>query len=433
MIVGTGFSFHNNKTNERPNMPAVQLKDYCFAHQPILDADDNIVAIELLYRDPQPALESVFDHTAATANVIINVCSHLGMIELMGKRKLFINIAEDLLLSDTITLLPKDKVTLELLEHIEITDEVLARVRELKAMGYEFALDDYIFHFDPCPLFDLVDIVKVDILHADMNALDELVAYLRQWPCKLLAEKVESEEIHQACLKAGFDLFQGYYFARPTLHGGRITDPARMVVLELLSKVSSDAELDEIEATFKANPGLTYSLLRLISSPAFYTSRKIASIREAIQILGMSQLARWLQVLLYSQKNNQSCLSLLELAVHRARLMELMADSVGVSHEQAYVAGMLSLADSALGISMDVIIEHLNLVEDIHIALLKREGKIGLLLLICEKLENGEFEEVAEIVESLQITIRALMEMQAASIAWGNRMLHDILQHADEK
>lgn len=412
-------------------MPAVQLKDYCFAHQPILDTAGNTVAIELLYRDAQPEAGYAFDDTTATANVIINVCSHLGMIELMGKRKLFINVAEGFLLSDNITLLPKDKVTLELLEHIEITDEILLRVRELKAMGYEFALDDYIFHFDPCPLFDLVDIVKVDILHADLNALDELVAYLRQWPCKLLAEKVENEEVHQACLKAGFDLFQGYYFAYPTLHGGRITDPARMVVLDLLSKVSCDAELDEIEASFKANPGLTYSLLRLISSPAFYTSRKISSIREAIQILGMRQLGRWLQVLLYTQKSDHSCLSLLELAVHRARLMELMAESAGIPHEQAYVTGMLSLADSALGIPMPTIIEHLNLVDDIHAALLKREGNIGLLLRICEKLENGEFEEVAAIVESLQITVRALMEMQAASIAWGNRMLHDILEQSD--
>jgi c-di-GMP-related signal transduction protein len=410
-------------------MPAVQLKDYCFAHQPILDVDGNTVAIELLYRDAQPEAGNAFDDTTATANVIINVCSHLGMIELMDKRKLFINVAEDLLLSDSITLLPKDKVTLELLEHIKITDEILARVRELKALGYEFALDDYIFHAGPCPLFDLVDIIKVDILHADLNALDKLVVYLRQWPCKLLAEKVESEDIHQACLKAGFDLFQGYYFAHPTLHGGRIPDPAKMVVLDLLSKVSSDAELDEIEAAFKGNPGLTYSLLRLISSPAFYTSHKIGSIRQAIQILGIRQLSRWLQVLLYTQQNEQSCLSLLELAVHRARLMELMANSATVAPEQAYVAGMLSLADCALGMTMETIIEHLNLVEDIHRALLQRAGNLGLLLRICEKLENGEFEEVAEIVELLNITIPTLMEMQAASITWSNQMLHDLFEH----
>lgn len=413
-------------------MPAVQLKDYCFAHQPILDAQGTTVAIELLYRNAQPEAGAAFDDTTATANVIINVCNHLGMIDLMERRKLFINVAEDLLLSDTITLLPKDKVTLELLEHIEITDQILARVRELKAMGYEFALDDYIFHFDPNPLFDLVDIVKVDILHADLEALDDLVTYLRQWPCQLLAEKVETEDVHQACLKAGFDLFQGYYFARPVLHGGRIADPARIAVLDLLSKVSNEAELEDIESAFKANPGLTYSLLRLISSPAFYTSRKISSIREALQILGMRQLGRWLQVLLYTQGNaRDKCLSLLELAVHRARLMELVAATAGMQSEQAYVTGMLSLADSALGAPMAEIIRHLNIAEDIRIALLDRRGPLGLPLRICEKLEGGEFEEVSEIVESLGIPIRTLMEMQTVSIAWGNQMLHDILQQSE--
>lgn len=414
-------------------MPAVQLKDYCFAHQPILDADGNTVAMELLYRDAQPEAGHAFDDTTATASVILNMCSHFGMIELMGERKLYINVAEDLLLSDTITLLPKEKVTLELLEHIQITDEVLARIRELRAMGYEFALDDYIFHFDPNPLFELVDIIKVDILHADLTALNELVTYLRQWPCRLLAEKVENEAVYQACLRAGFDMFQGYYFAYPTLHGGRITDPAKMVVLDLLSKVSSEAELEEIEAAFKSNPGLTYSLLRLISSPAFYSTHKISSIRQAIQILGMRQLARWLQVMLYTQEGSQTCLSLLELAVHRARLMELMAGSAGIPSEQAYVCGMLSLADCALGTPMESILAHLNLVEDIQQSLLQRTGKLGLLLQICEKLESGEFEAVAEIVESLHITIPSLMEMQAASIAWGNQMLHDLFEPPTDK
>jgi c-di-GMP-related signal transduction protein len=116
--------------------------------------------------------------------------------------------------------------------------------------------------------------------------------------------------------------------------------------------------------------------------------------------------------------------------VHRARLMELMAESIGVSTESAYVTGMLSLADCALGMTMETIIEHLNLVEDIHLALLKRVGKLGMLLRICEKLENGEFEEVAEMAELLNITIPSLMEMQTASIAWGNKMLHDLFDQA---
>lgn len=410
-------------------MPAVQLKDYCFAHQPILGPDNNIVAMELLYRDAQPEAMNAFDHTVATANVIINAFSHIGMIELMGQRKLFINIAEDLLLSDTITLLPKEKVTLELLEHIEVTGEIVARVRQLKDMGYEFALDDYVFRDAPCPLFDLVDIIKIDILQTDAGQLPQLVEHLRQWPCKLLAEKVESQEVFEACKQAGFDLFQGYFFAHPALLGGRLTDPNKVVVLDLLSKVGNDAAIEKIEASFKGNPGLTYSLLRLISSPAFYSSSKIGSIRQAIQVLGMRQLGRWLQVLLFTQQGDQQCSPLLELAVHRGRLMELMAgSSVGISPECAYVTGMLSLADCALGMPMREVLASLNLVDEVHRALLKREGGIGTLLQVCEKLENGEFEAVAEIADTLNISIPALMEMQTASIAWSNQMLHDLFQ-----
>lgn len=407
-------------------MPSVQIKDYCFAYQPILGPDKNTLAMELLYRDPQPEAMHAFDHTTATANVIINVCSHIGMLELIGQRKLFINVAEDLLLDDAITLLPKDKVTLELLEHIEATDEIVARVRQLKEMGYEFALDDYVYSDTSSPLLALVDIIKVDILHADLAALDRLVASLRQWPCKLLAEKVEDQATFEACLAAGFDLFQGYFFAHPALLGGKLTDPNKLVVLNLLSKVNTDADIEEIETVFKGNPGLTYSLLRLISSPAFYVSQKIDSIRQALQMLGMRQLGRWLQVLLFTQHNAQHCLPLLEMAVHRARLLELAAQPIGVSPERAYVTGMFSLADSALGIEMQEILAHLNLVDQVEHALLRREGALGKLLKLCENLENGEFDEVATLAAELGIAIPALMEFQKQSIEWGNRMLHDL-------
>jgi len=404
-------------------MPVAQLKGYCFAHQPILGPDNAIVAMELLYRNAGPEINEPFDHTAATANVIISAFSHIGMIELMGDRKLFINVAEELLLSDTITLLPKEKVTLELLEHIEVNEEILARVRQLKDMGYEFALDDYIFHADPCPLFELVDIIKVDIIQSDLSNLNDQVRFLRQWPCKLLAEKVETQEIYQLCKDAGFDLFQGYFFAHPTIIDGKLADPHKLAVLNLLSKVMADAEFDEIEAGFKCNPALTYSLLRLVNSPAFYSSSKIESIRQAINVLGLTQLGRWLQVLLFTQQNEQECLPILELAVHRSRLMELMAEKLNISQERAYVCGMLSLADSAMGIPMTEIINNLNLVDEVGSALLQRQGTLGLMLNICEQLEQGAFETVDQSAEKLKLTTAVLNDMHKGAVIWSNQML----------
>lgn len=409
-------------------MPVAHLKDYCFAHQPILDPDGAIVAMELLYRDAQPEAKNAFDHTAATASVIISAFSHIGMIELMGDRRLFINVAAELLLSDTITLLPKDKVTLELLEDIEITDEIIARVRQLKDAGYEFALDDYVFQEEPCPLFELVDIIKIDILQTDLDSLPQLISFLRQWPCRLLAEKVETREIYYACKQAGFDLFQGYYFAHPTIIDGRMTDPNKLAVLNLLAKVNNDADFGEIEVSFKGNPGLTYGLLRLINSPAFYSSHKIGSIRQAIHVLGLRQLGRWLQVMLFTQQNEQNCAPILELAVHRGRLMELMAECIHITPERAYVAGMLSLADGALDMPIEDIVNSLNLVDEVSYALLEREGKIGMMLNLCHQLENGEFDDVADMAVMLQIPIPALMEKQQKSITWANEMLHQLFE-----
>jgi len=410
-------------------MPIVEVKDYCFAYQPILTTSGTATALELLYRDADSGFADITDHTSATANVLVNTLSHIGMIELLGNMKLFINVAEDMLLSDTIKLLPCNKVTLELLEHIEVTPQIIDRVRELKGLGYEFALDDYVYKEDPCPLFDLVDIIKVDILQSGVSSLDKLVKHLRQWPCQLLAEKVETQQTFDACKDAGFDLFQGYFFAYPTMLEGRRIEPNKAAVLHLLAQVNGEAEFKEIEASLKANPGLSFSLLKIINSPAFYPSTRIGSISQALQLLGMKQLNRWLQIQLFAQqgKCDPQCTPLLGLALQRARLMELLAEIISIPQESAYVAGMFSLAEAALGISMEEILGKLNLVEDVHLALLTREGKIGCLLSICEGLEYGKFEAVTALAESLAIPMPSLMNMQSEAIVWSNRMLHELL------
>lgn len=410
-------------------MPSVEIKDYCFAYQPIFARDGITTAMELLYRDSCSCDAQVTDHTQATANVLVNTLSHIGMIELLGDLKLFINVAEDMLLSDTIKLLPCDKVTLEVLEHVRITPEIVERIRELKRLGYEFALDDYVHRDEPCPSFDLVSIIKVDILQNGTEHLDQLVSYLRQWPCRLLAEKVETQEVFDICTKAGFDLFQGYFFARPTMLGGRRIEPHKAAVLHLLSLVNGDADFKEIESSLKANPGLAFSLLKIINSPAFYPSTKIGSIGQALQLLGMRHLNRWLQIQLFAQHGNarQACTPLLELAVQRAKLMELLAEHVAVQPDRAYVVGMFSLAEAALAIPMQEVLEKLNLVEEVHLALLTRDGKIGRLLDLCEHLENGQFEHVAALAGNLAIPMPILMQMQTDSMIQANRLLHDLL------
>lgn len=174
--------------------------------QPILDRHQNIVAYELLFRAGQTAGADVQDDMHATAHVITRAFTELGISAVLGKHKGFINVHDDLLLSDMLELLPKDKVVIELLETIQVTPQIIERCQQLKAMGFTLALDDYTSE-DPQfeVLFDLLDVVKLDYPLVDKSKLPAIVRHLKRWPFRLLAEKIDDHAEAELCMNLGFD------------------------------------------------------------------------------------------------------------------------------------------------------------------------------------------------------------------------------------
>jgi len=81
--------------------------------QPILDRQRNLVAYELLFRPGQVDSVQVMDDVNASANVLVNAYGQLGIQRVLGNQRGFINVSEELLLSDAILLLPHKHVVLE--------------------------------------------------------------------------------------------------------------------------------------------------------------------------------------------------------------------------------------------------------------------------------------------------------------------------------
>lgn len=184
--------------------------------QPILDRQRNVVAYELLFRSGLDGQAYVTDNAAATARVIANAFQKFGIRTVVGKCNAFINVDGPTLMSNAITALPTDKVVIELLETIQIDRDIVRRCRELKRLGYRLALDDfYRYDEEHEPLLSIVDIVKIDIPMLEEGSLATLVKQLKMFPPQLLAEKVESLPCAKECLAMGFNLFQGFFFARP--------------------------------------------------------------------------------------------------------------------------------------------------------------------------------------------------------------------------
>ena len=131
---------------------------------------------------------------------------------------IFVNVDAEMLYSHRIDALPTDRVVLELLETIAVDEQIVSRCRELKQRGFRLALDDFCSCADRYePLLEIADIVKIDVPQLDPQALAALVRRLKLYPGRLLAEKVETMERARECLALGFDLFQGFVFARPSL------------------------------------------------------------------------------------------------------------------------------------------------------------------------------------------------------------------------
>src|SRR5271167_2934421 len=110
--------------------------------QPILDSRCNVVAYELLFRASMDNFCDSLDDVAATSQVIVNAVLGVGLDRLLGGKPAFINFDRTLLLGDWTTLLPPDKVVIEILESVPPDQAVLSVCHQLRRQGYALALDD---------------------------------------------------------------------------------------------------------------------------------------------------------------------------------------------------------------------------------------------------------------------------------------------------
>ncbi|MBX9636860.1 MAG: EAL domain-containing protein, partial [Nitrosomonas sp.] len=236
---------------------------------PILDNKQNLVAYELLFRSDQHNVVTITDNSAASANVIIDTYGQLGIENVIGKRRGFIKVDDKLLLNDTICMLPKKHVVLEILRSVDINDEIIQRCSFLKQKGYQLALSN-VTHLDARfdRIMPLINVVKINITALSQQDLLSLVKRLRRWPVLLLAEKVESQEIARNCIALNFQMLQGFYFAKPEIISGKRIDPSKLSLLKLLLLVVRESEVGEIENELKYQPGLSYNLLRMVNSAA---------------------------------------------------------------------------------------------------------------------------------------------------------------------
>ena len=413
----------------------LRMRNFYLARQPVLDRNQALYGYELLFRgsaqgaaDIDPA--AIGSGLSASASVIHHA-SQLGLPRAIGDATAFLNVDKEVLMSDMFAFLPRERTVLEIVRSVEPNDAVIRRMTELSQHGFRFAAEASAHGASLARLLPVIDFVKMDLRELPVVTLLSLAPRLRTTGKRLVAEKVETHTEYRTCLDIGFDYFQGYYFAKPTVMAGRKLSPSQTTVLDLMNLVTSEADNSEIEKVVKREVTLGLNLLRLVNTPAVGATRRIESISQALILLGRRQLQRWLQILLYAEPGvrGHSQTPLLMLATTRARLMELLAQRLRPGQRNvadvAFTVGMMSLMDTLFCIPMQDIVEQIPVIDEVRHALLVRQGFFGELLRLAESIEQMDDanDAVMPALHELALDGDDLAELEVSAFEWSDKVV----------
>lgn len=398
------------------------------ARQPIFTTDRDIWGYELLFRHSGTAMSAaVQDQDVATARVIADGFM-LAQTQIAPGKHMLINFPRNLILSGAAFALPKEQCIPEILEHVDPTEDILAACRSLKEAGYTLALDDYVGQPGYEALMKLTDIIKVEVLEMKPLQLMRLAAQLKPFNVTLLAEKVEDEAMYEACKRAGFSLFQGYYFSRPEIVPGKKVSSSQLVKTRLLTMLSKDFEVQELSEIISRDVSLTFRLLKYINSPGFGLRKKVESVNQAIALIGQNPIRQWLMIVLVADLNpSQAAQEITFLSVLRARFLEEIAQAVSrpmhVPSEAFFLTGLLSRIDVLMGMPMEELVEQIPLESEIRDAFLGRRNHVREWLNCLNALEEGNFDYAQKILAAYGIDLETAATARLNATRWAQHIL----------
>lgn len=365
-------------------------ENYCIAMQPICNAKMEHIADELLYRTAVNA-QGVFvdDNELATARVCNIAFYETGIKNLVDNRNLFINMPTEWLLKPELLPPNSEQIVIEVLENVIGSKEVIDSLKIIKQKGYTIALDDFVLNSQTMPLLDIADIIKVDLFNPiNMQHID----LYKSKGIKLLAEKVEDYDTFIEMRDLGFEMFQGYFYAKPETHKAtsRNRSNNHMALLRLISEIQHEnTNLRQLQDIIAQDLELTFLLLKYANSAMYNRSGSIETISQAINSLGLNRI-RTIAMTIMMAKNGPASRLMLGQALTRAAMCQELYTIKGSNGDVAFTVGLVSMMDSILGEPLEALIKNSTVSNEIIEIVIERKHVLGELLSNIEKFENAE-------------------------------------------
>lgn len=396
------------------------------ARQPIFDKSKDVYGYELLFRNTSTALFYTGTSPESSTAVVLGGLFELGVDNIVGNKKAFVNFNYNSLLSNSIELIDPSTLVIEVLEDVEVDSRLLRRLDSLQKEGYRIALDDFAHNLKDYKIVPIANIIKYDLLATPLNTIqDEVMEALRRKKV-LLAEKVETEKDFIEARKMGFHLFQGYFFSKPVIVGGlKGKKPDIGIYRRLLHELhSDDPSFQTLAEILETDVSVAYRLVNVVSKKDNRNIQK--GLKSALIKMGLIDFERWVHIMMLQDLSVNKPHELIRTSLIRSKFGELVAYNCGELYPRSSEISLMclfSVLDAMLDLTMEEAMEELSISDDIKNALVKRDGPLEPILTLAETYEKGEWAEIDKLAEKLQVDGNRLGGWYMEAISWTERLL----------
>ena len=397
------------------------------ARQPIFDRNRKVWAYELLFRSGSASAQfDGTDATSATRQVVSNGMLAIGWDKLLRGKHACINFGRDMLVQDLYSCLPRQRTVIELTEDIEPDTEVVAAVRAMREQGYRIALDDFQPSPHMEPLIELANLIKVEM--GTPKAQQEVM--LREFHARgirMLSEKVETDADFRWALRAGYDYFQGYFFARPVVMQGTQIPAVKIHCLRLIQEAHRpELDFNRLTSLISQDVAFSYKLLRYANSARFGRQSKIHSIRRALVVLGEYGIRKWIAIAALHTIAEDKPGELITQSLVRGRFCELLGLATGQGIEdQAFLVGLFSMLDALLDRPLGDALKELGLAPPIESVLrgqASEESVLNRIYTLVRRYEMADWAEVERLAGELGTPPDLVGAAYREALPWADEM-----------
>lgn len=386
----------------------------------------NVFGYELLYRiqEESSAYQGLSD--GGTTATVLGGLFELGLNQIVGTKKAFINFDNEFLLSDGILLIDPDTLVIEVLEHVSVDEPLIERILYLKEKGYTIALDDFEEMYQEYPLIPSADIIKYDLIRTPLHSLGKEVRQALKEGKVLLAEKIETDEEFQLAKKMGFTLFQGYFFSKPKVIAGiRAKKSANLVYQQLIRELKKEEpSYDLLAEIIGTDVNLAYRVMKATSSGS-----KSQTLKNALVKMGFQELERWISVLMLQELSGDKPQELVRMSLIRSKFGELIAANSTFAPRKHEISLMclFSVLDALLDQPMAEALEGIDVSEDIRELLIHQRGTLRPIYDIISCYEGGNCILLSQFSYHLQLDDSKLFDWYLHSIRWSEEIMKTVL------